>query len=80
MKLHARMLLQEVANELCFVGREVVEDDMNLLPGRTQRHHFLEEGHEVTAGVASRGSSVHVAGLGSRAAYRESVPCRYSKP
>ena len=24
-------------NELCFVGREVVEDDMNQLPGRAQR-------------------------------------------
>ena len=32
MKVHTRMLLKEVANELGFVGREVVEDDMNLLP------------------------------------------------
>ena len=63
-KLHARMLLQEVANELGFVGREVVEDDMNLLPGRAQRYHFFEEGNEVAAGVAGRGSSVHAAGLG----------------
>src|SRR3984957_3697356 len=36
-QLHARMLLKEVSNELGFVGREVVEDDMNLLPGRAQR-------------------------------------------
>ena len=64
MKLHARMLLQEVSNELGFVGREVVEDDMNLLPGRAQRYHFSEEGNEVTAGVAGRGSSVHAAGFG----------------
>ena len=62
-QLHARMLLQEVSNELDFVDGEVVENDMNLLPGR-QRHHFCEEGHEVTAGVAGRGSSVHAAGLG----------------
>jgi hypothetical protein len=58
------MLLKEVSNELCFVGREVIEDDMNLLPGRAQRYHFFEEGDEVTAGVAGRGSSVHAAGLG----------------
>jgi len=64
MKLHARVLLQEVANELGFVGGEIVEDDMNLLPGRAQRYHFCEEGHEVAAGVAGRGSSVHAAGLG----------------
>ena len=37
---------------------------MNLLPGRAQRHHFFEEGNEVTAGVAGCGSSVHAAGLG----------------
>ncbi len=64
MKVHTRMLLQEVSNELGFVGREVVEDDMNLLPGRAQRHHFCEEGNEVTAGMAGRGSSVHAAGFG----------------
>src|SRR4029077_19971775 len=54
-KLHAGMLLQEVANELSFVGGEIVEDDMNLLPGRAQRYHFLEEGNEVTAGVGGGG-------------------------
>ena len=36
-QLHARMLLKEVSNQLGFVGREVVEDDMNQLPGRAQR-------------------------------------------
>jgi hypothetical protein len=41
MKLHARMLLEEVSNELCFVGREVVEDDMNLLLGRAQRYDLF---------------------------------------
>src|ERR1700746_1438363 len=54
-KLYARMLLQEVSNEWCFVGRGVVEDDRNLLPRRAQRHHFFEEGNEVAAGVAGRG-------------------------
>jgi hypothetical protein len=63
-KLYARMLLKKVANQLGFVGREVVEDDMNLLSGRAQRHHFFQEGNEVTAGMAGRGSAVHAAGLG----------------
>jgi hypothetical protein len=58
------MLFEEVSNELGFVGREVVEDDMNVLPGRAQRHHLFEEGNKVTAGVAGGGSSVYVAGLG----------------
>jgi hypothetical protein len=43
-KRHARVLLQEVSNELGFVGREVVEDDMNLLPGRAQRYHLAGYG------------------------------------
>jgi hypothetical protein len=58
------MLLKEVANELGFVGREVVEDDMNLLPRRAPRYHFCEKGNDVGAGMAARGSSVHAAGLG----------------
>jgi len=58
------MLFEEVSNQLGFVGREVVEDDMNVLLRRAQRHHFCEEGDEVTAAVAGRGSSVHAAGLG----------------
>ncbi len=41
MKLYARMLLQEVSKQLC-LWAEVVEDHMNLLPGRPQRDHFFE--------------------------------------
>lgn len=58
------MSLEEVSNELCFVGREVVEDDMNLLSRRAQRKHFFEEGNEVATGVARGGFPVHSAGLG----------------
>jgi hypothetical protein len=61
-QLHARMLLQKVSNELGFVGGEVGEDDMNLLPRGAQRYHFCEEDNEVTAGMAGCGSSVHAAG------------------
>jgi hypothetical protein len=44
------------------VSREVVEDDVDLLPGRTQGGDFLQESDEVLAGVASRGRSVNPAG------------------
>ncbi len=63
-KLHARMLLEEIANRLRFMGGEVVEDDMNLLPRRAQRHDFFPEGEKVAAGVTGRGFSVHPASLG----------------
>ena len=63
-KLHARMLLEEISNRLRFRSGEVVEDDMNLLPGGAQRHDFFQEGEEVATGVTSRSFSVHPAGPG----------------
>ena len=56
--------MEEVSIELGFVGRDVVEDDMDLLPGRAQRDDFFQEGNEVAAAVASRGFPMHAAGLG----------------
>jgi hypothetical protein len=44
MKLHARMLLEEISNRRRFMSGEVVEDDMNLLPGRAPGHDFFQEG------------------------------------
>ena len=32
MKADARMVLEELVDRLRFVGREIVEDDVNLLP------------------------------------------------
>ena len=76
MKLNAGMLLQEVADRLGFVGREIVEDDMNLLSWRAQGRHFFEEGNELAAGVASGGFAVHPAGGGVQRGIQDSVPCR----
>ena len=73
-KLHARMPLEEIGNRLGFVRREVVEDDVNLLPGPAQRHHFFQKSHEVAAGVAGRGFPCARPVLVSSAACRESVP------
>src|SRR6266545_4286848 len=58
-KLHAGMLLEEFSNRLCLMSGKVVEDDMNLLPRRAQRHHFFQECEEVATGVTGRGFSVH---------------------
>jgi hypothetical protein len=56
------MLFQEVAHQRGFVGREVVEDDVNLLPGRAEGDDFLQEGNEVLTGVASGSLSVNPTG------------------
>ena len=57
-----RVVFKELADQAGLVGREVVEDDMNLLSGRTLGDDFFEEGNKVLAGVAGRGFAVHVAG------------------
>jgi len=37
------MLLEELSVRQLFVGGETVEDDVNLLPGRTQRYDLLQK-------------------------------------
>jgi len=56
------MLLQEVTHRLGLMRREVVEDDVNLLPRRTQGHNLLQKSDELTAGVAAGGFAVDAAG------------------
>jgi hypothetical protein len=46
------MLVQELSYECVLVCREVVEDDVDLLPGRAQGDDFLQESNEIPAGVA----------------------------
>lgn len=52
------MLLEELTDRLSFVRGEIVEDDVNLLPRRTQADDLLQKGDELTAGVAGRGFAV----------------------
>ena len=40
-KADSRMLPQEVVHRLGLVRGEVVQDDVNLLPGRTQGEHLV---------------------------------------
>src|SRR6266849_851206 len=63
-KPDSRMLLEELADRLSFVRGEIVEDDVNLLPRRAQGYDLLQEGNELTAGMASRGFAVAPAGGG----------------
>jgi hypothetical protein len=47
-----------------FVGREIVQDDMDLLSRRAQRNDLLEKGYEVLSGVARGGLFMNTAGGG----------------
>ena len=58
------MLFQEVNDFSRFVRREVVENDVNLLLGRTTVHHLAQEGDELVARVAGSGLAQDIAGLG----------------
>jgi len=58
------VVVKELFDQTSLVGREVVEDDVNLLRGRALSDDFMEEGHEVLAGVAGCGFAVHATGGG----------------
>ena len=58
------MLLEELADRLSFVRREIVEDDVNLLPRRAQGYDLLQKGDELTAGMAGSRFAVDATGGG----------------
>ena len=59
MEINPAVAVQELFDQASLVGREVVEDDVNLLRGPALSHDFMEEGNEVLAGVAGCGFAVH---------------------
>ena len=61
MEMNSRVLFKELVDQAGLVGREVVEDDVNLLPGRALSDDFFEKSNKVLAGVASSGFAVHAA-------------------
>ena len=76
MKVYAWVLLEECADQRGLMGREVVENDVDLLMGRAQRDDFMEKSDKVEAGM-TRGCLPWTRPVAvSSAAYRESVPCR----
>ncbi len=55
MKPDSRILLEELADCLSFVGREIVEDDVNLLPRGAQADDLLQKGDvDATGGGIER--------------------------
>jgi hypothetical protein len=77
-KPDSRMLLEELADRLSFVGGEIVEDHVNLLPRRAQGYDLLKKGDELAAGMAGSGFTVDATGGGIERciSYKESVPWR----
>src|SRR3954454_8169876 len=61
--LDARMRFQESCHLGCFVGGEIVGNDVDLLARSTKRDHLVEEGDEVFAGVAPGSFAMNLAGL-----------------
>lgn len=61
MEGNPRMVGQKLTHQIGLMGRQIVQDDVNLLVPGAQRDDFLEEGDEVAAGVASRGLTVNPA-------------------
>ena len=52
MKLHVRMCLKEAGYLLCFVGRKVIQNHMDVLLGLAQTDHLLEKIYKLITGVA----------------------------
>ena len=58
------MLLEELTDRLSFVRREIVQDDVNLLPRGTQGDDLLQKGDELTAGMVGGSFTVDATGGG----------------
>jgi hypothetical protein len=54
-ELNLRILLRKLAHQGGFVGRQIVQNDVNLLALGAQRDDLVEEGDELAVGVASGG-------------------------
>src|SRR2546421_6255004 len=56
--------LQELLHSLCLVGREVVQDDVDLLARRLLGDYRSQEGDELLGGMPGSSPPDHLAGLG----------------
>ncbi len=59
MELHPRVFLKKFVDQAGLVGGEIIENDVNLLPGWAMSDNFFEKCHEILTGVACRGLAVH---------------------
>lgn len=74
MEVDPAVVVQELFNQASLMGREVVEDDVNLLRGRALSDDLMEEGNEVLAGVPGCGFAVHATGGGFQRRVQRQVP------
>src|SRR3984893_14788918 len=63
-KTHVGVVSQELLDSLGFVGREVVEDDVDLEIARLSGDQRAQEGNELSAGVVRSCLPEHLSGLG----------------
>ena len=49
MELDSGILLKELSDLSCFVGGEIIKNDMNLLPGWAVSYNFFEKCDEILA-------------------------------
>ncbi len=63
-QLHTAMPGEERPHRLCLVGREIVENDVDLAPRRLRSDDVREERQKVGARVPRGGLPDHLAGLG----------------
>jgi hypothetical protein len=63
-KLHVGMIGKEILHELRFMGRQVVQNDVDFLLGWATGDDLAQEGDEFCAGVTGRGPSVNLSRLG----------------
>jgi hypothetical protein len=59
------MMIEEVANALRLMGREVVDDDVDLATSGLARDDVTKEGNEFLGRVACRGLPEHLTALGA---------------
>ncbi len=65
MEADSGMVLEELADSLGFVRREIVADDVNLLPRWAQGYDLLQKGDQLPTGMANSGFAVHTTGGGN---------------
>jgi len=61
---------QKVANRLCFVSREIVENDVDVLLRTAFGDDLPENADELLTGVSGGGFAEYFAGLGIKSRYR----------
>jgi len=63
MQLHVEMLVKKLLHLGCFVGGQIVQNDVDLLLALAFANDLLEEGHEFVTGMPGSRFTVHLPGF-----------------